>query len=573
MTMKVKMTMRKKIILFFLCLVAIPILIIYIVASNLFIKSAQKDLKNLYAANINEVGKNIDVFFSDALDLTLYPLMEQNLRTFLTEPPSSPSYLKDKKNASDILLSMPYGFSSGIHGITLANMVPDMIGVGSNIRLTNEDTEAAKEQNASPSWDYSAAREKNGYLYLTRLLKNPSNISQHIGYIKLSISCAKIKAAIAENQKDDQTSYFLLSPGNGCLVESDTSRQSDFPKEELSYQKLSQLAASAENSKIISNRILSAYSIEHTDLIIYSITRPDVLTVVKKTFLSNMMILSVLVFAFSILLSLAFAKIITKPMDMLGRRMASLSNEDFSVRVPVKGTDEISVLSHHFNEMAERLEFLYKEVYMGELKLKQSQLDMLQTQINPHFLYNTLDTIYWMAQMGDTQNVSTMVSNMSKMMRLTLTPKTNDKIPLSQELEHLSCYITIQQIRYGSKVQFFQTCPENLMDEYVLSFLLQPLVENALVHGLKNSLHGFVRVTIYEENGNIIYEVANTGELICPDEISAILADPTDSQKGLALKNIRERLRLKYGEAYPMEYYVEKECSVFKITQPKESTI
>ena len=571
--MKVKMTMRKKIILFFLCLVAIPILIIYIVASNLFIKSAQKDLKNLYAANINEVGKNIDVFFSDALDLTLYPLMEQNLRTFLTEPPSSPSYLKDKKNASDILLSMPYGFSSGIHGITLANMVPDMIGVGSNIRLTNEDAAAAKEQNASPSWDYSAAREKNGYLYLTRLLKNPSNISQHIGYIKLSISCAKIKAAIAENQKDDQTSYFLLSPGNGCLVESDTSRQSDFPKEELSYQKLSQLAASAENSKIISNRILSAYSIEHTDLIIYSITRPDVLTVVKKTFLSNMMILSVLVFAFSILLSLAFAKIITKPMDMLGRRMASLSNEDFSVRVPVKGTDEISVLSHHFNEMAEKLEFLYKEVYMGELKLKQSQLDMLQTQINPHFLYNTLDTIYWMAQMGDTQNVSTMVSNMSKMMRLTLTPKTNDKIPLSQELEHLSCYITIQQIRYGSKVQFFQTCPENLMDEYVLSFLLQPLVENALVHGLKNSLHGFVRVTIYEENGNIIYEVANTGELICPDEISAILADPTDSQKGLALKNIRERLRLKYGEAYPMEYYVEKECSVFKITQPKESTI
>ena len=94
-----------------------------------------------------------------------------------------------------------------------------------------------------------------------------------------------------------------------------------------------------------------------------------------------------------------------------------------------------------------------------------------------------------------------------------------------------------------------------------------------MVHGLKNSLHGFVRVTIYEENGNIIYEVANTGELICPDEISAILADPTDSQKGLALKNIRERLRLKYGEAYPMEYYVEKECSVFKITQPKESTI
>lgn len=569
--MNVKITMRKKIILFFLCLVAIPILIIYIVASNLFIKSAKKDMKNIYAANINEVGKNVDVFFSDALDLTLYPLMEQNLRAFLTESPASLSYQKDKKNASDILLSMPYGFSSGIHGIILSNMQQDMISAGSNIRLTSQDIEAAEAQNASPCWDYTGAKDTNGYLYLTRLLKNPSSISQHIGYIKLSISCARIKSAIAENQKDEQTSYFLLSPEDICLVESAAAQPGELPEEELTYANLEQLSSSGENSKIIDNRILSAYPIQHTDLIIYSITKPDVLSVVKKTFLSNMMVLSVLVFGFSILLSLAFAKIITKPLDILGRRMASISNEEFSVRVPVKGSDEISVLSHHFNEMAKKLEFLYKEVYMGELKLKQSQLDMLQTQINPHFLYNTLDTIYWMAQMGDTKNVSTMVSNMSRMMRLTLSPKTNDKIPLSQELEHLSCYITIQQIRYGNKVQFFQSCPDSLLDEYVLCFLLQPLVENALVHGLKNSLHGFVRITVYEDRDCIVYEVANTGELIWPEEIKAILADKSSPQKGLALKNINERLRLKYGDSYPMEYYVENECSVFKITQPKES--
>ncbi len=569
--MSANITMRKKIILFFICLVAVPILIIYIVASNLFVKSAQKDLKSIYAANINEVGKNVDVFFSDALDLTLYPLMEKNLKSFLTTPKDSSSYMNVKKNASDILLSMPFGFSSGIHSISLITMDKDSISVGSNMRLSVEDIETATRLNASPYWDYSSGGQKNGYLYLTRMLKNPSNISQRIGYIKLSISCTKIRSAILENQQDDQTSYYLLTSENDCLLRSDSNQQLTKDKEMLSYHALRELAASTENSRITSNRIVSAYLIRNTELIIYSITKPDVLFLVKQTFLSNMLVLSVMVFGFSILLSLAFSKIITKPLDVLGRRMASISNEDFSVRVPVKGSDELSILSGHFNEMAGKLEFLYNEVYMGELKLKQSQLDMLQTQINPHFLYNTLDTIYWMAQMGDTKNVSTMVSNMSRMMRLTLAPRTSDKIPLSQEMEHLSCYIAIQKIRYGDKVDFYISCPPELSEEYVLCFLLQPLVENALVHGLKNSLHGYVKVDIREKEQKIIYEVANTGDLIDVNEIRDILSNESDATKGLALRNLNGRLRLKYGDEHSLLYEIEKECSVFKIIQPKES--
>lgn len=569
--MLVRKTMRRKIILFFICLVTLPILIIYMIVSNIFIKSTQKDMTTIYAANIREVGKNIDVILDNALDLSIYPLMEQNFKTFLTAPAASPNYRKIKKNAGDILLSMPYGYSSGIHGINITNREKDSLNTNIHTKLTSSDMEEAGRLNGSPYWDCSECGLKGGYLYLTRLLKNPSNISEHIGYVKLSLSLNTIQSNILQNQQDNQTSYFIITKENQYIIRSDSNNYLENQKITFNYGELAELAASKKSSTIIDSHIVSAYPLARTDFIIYSITKPEVLWTVRHSFYLNMAIIFIIVLIFSLLLSIGFSKIITTPLERLGHYMKSISNEDFTVRYPVKGSDEISVMAEHFNNMAGRLDFLYNEVYMGELKLKQSQLDILQNQINPHFLYNTLDTIYWMARMGDNENVSTMVSNMSRMMRLTLSPKTNDKILLSQELEHLSCYINIQRIRYGKKVAFSLQCPEALTQEYVLSFLLQPLVENALVHGLINRLEGRVNITIYEQEDTLVYEVANDGEPIDEKEIERIIYSKNEGMKGFALKNINERIRLKYGEKYSLGFYKEAEFSVFKIVQPKEA--
>ncbi|WMJ86911.1 sensor histidine kinase [Anaerocolumna sp. MB42-C2] len=563
--------MQKKIILFFICLVTLPILIIYMIVSNIFIKSTQEDMTTIYAANIREVGKNIDVILGSALDLSIYPLMEQNFKAFLTASIQSSNYKKIKKNAGDILLSMPYGYSTGIHGVSITNMEQDSLRTNINTKLTSSDMKEAGRLNGSPYWDYSKSGLKNGYLYLTRLLKNPSNISQHVGYVKLSISCNKIQSSILQNQQDNQTSYFIITKDNRYIIRSDNNNYLENQRTALTYHQLTKLATSKKGSTIIGGHIVSAYPLGRTEFIIYSITKPEVLSAVKHSFYLNMAIIFIIVLIFSLLLSIAFSKIITTPLERFGYYMKSISNEDFTVRYPVKGSDEISVMAEHFNNMAERLNFLYTEVYMGELKLKQSQLDILQNQINPHFLYNTLDTIYWMSRMGDNENVSIMVSNMSRMMRLTLAPKTNDKILLSQELEHLSCYINIQKIRYGKKVTFEQQCAEEITHEYVLSFLLQPLVENALVHGLSNCLKGTVKISIYEQEDTIYYEVSNDGEPINEEEIGNILNAADKSMKGFALRNINERIKLKYGDNYSLTCYREAEFSVFKIVQPKEA--
>ena len=565
-----KMTMRKKIILFFFGLVTFPIIIIYLVASSLFIENAQDDLINLYSANIREVGRNTDIFFNNALDVSIYPLMDNNLKTFLSTPAGSENYAQIKKSANDILMSMPYGYSTGIYGIKLTNMDFDSISTGSAASLSAADRQNADALNSKPYWDYSASNPKNGHIYLTRLLKNPSDMSEQIGYIKLSLSCSKLMEYIQPGHSDERVSYFLIAADNTYPLAADQNNYRSRQEFEFAYEKLYDMAHAQTNSRIINDSIVSAYALEKNDLIIYSITQSDIISSTKDSFFTNISVVLIMVLLFSICLAIAFSKIITEPLRTLGNHMTSISNEDFTVRYPVKGSDEISVLTERFNEMAEKLEFLYSEVYMGELKLKQSQLNMLQTQINPHFLYNTLDTIYWMAKMGKSDQVAPMVSNMSKMMRLTLTPEANDKIPLSQELEHLTCYIDIQKIRYGKKVDFQLSCPDELLTRNVLSFLLQPLVENALTHGLSDYLEGIIRINIYEEEHTLVYEVSNNGKPIDIAAIKLLITGNSKELKGFALRNLNDRLILKYGESYPLSYFIRDGFSTFKITQPKE---
>ena len=219
--------------------------------------------------------------------------------------------------------------------------------------------------------------------------------------------------------------------------------------------------------------------------------------------------------------------------------------------------------------MAERLEYLYNEVYMGELRLKQSRLEALQSQLNPHFLYNTLDTIYWMSKMGDSENTSIMVSNLSKMMRMTLEPAGNTNlVSLGYELEHLTCYISIQQIRYGNKIRFSITCDNNLKTLSVLRLLLQPLVENALVHGLPHSTNGVVSIRIYKKETVLIYDVANNGIPADINEMQKLIHSKPVHTRGLAIYNINERIRLKYGNTYGLTCFLDGSFTVFRITQP-----
>jgi len=568
------MSMRRQIMLFFIFLVAIPIITIYSVAINIFIDSTKKDLQALFSSNIHGIGKNVDRFFADSLDLTIYPLMETNLKAFLDLAKENESDFRLISNANSILLSMPYGFSNGIRGVSLLSREHAAINAGISLNLSSEEIVAARAANSKPYWTYSDVSQKensteknDAHLFVTRLLKNPSKLSQELGFIKIAMSRKQLSEIITSDNVNHDIAYFIIDERNRSLVA--TSPAADFTGlgAETSYKHLQQLAMNPVSTQIEGSYFMSAYKIERTPFILYSIAKPNILTLIKGTLVKGLSLTAVLVFIFALLLSVTFSRIITAPLIKLGKRMKSITNEDFSVRIDVKRNDELAVLANNFNTMAQRLDFLYKEVYMSRLKLQQAQLRALQAQINPHFLYNTLDTIYWMSEMGDTKNVSAMVSNMSKMMRLTLSPGSRDMVPLTEELEHLNSYIHIQRIRYGDQFHFEIECPEELKSCYVLRLLLQPLVENALQHGLRDSTSGMVKVRIYESEDTLVYEVMNDGTPINTTEIKHLLEEDEGGLRGFALRNIKERISLKNGEGFHLDCELRDGISVFLITQ------
>lgn len=565
--LKKPITMRRQILVLFVSLMLIPFLLLVIIADVIFTSHAQNDLKTIYNSNVTEMANSLDTIFTNATDLTLFPLTEDSMRTYLTTPGSSPNFLKVKQKSSNIRNLIPYGYREGILSIGLYREDGDSIITDNTVKYTPGDYENVRKHDLLPYWDYPPDAQS---IFLLRHFRNPTDFSEYAGYIKLRLSLSYITSKMSNHLQNEETSYFLITPGNGILIQVNTDHlDTHYKKFALTYDDLKQKIETNKKSTIEQNCIISQHLLSN-GLILYSIATPHITSEVKQAFWPSMLMASTAVMFLSFMLSFYFSKKITIPLETLGEKMTNLTTENFSSRADIQGCQEISMLTDRFNQMAGQLEVLYNKVYLGELKLKQSQLDVLETQINPHFLYNTLDTIYWMAKLGETEKVSLMVSNLSQMMQMTLSAKTKDKVTLIDELKHLTCYIVIQEIRHNGKILFDVTCKDELKGFQVLSFLLQPLVENALHHGLSNYSNGIIHIHIYRSGSDLIYEVSNNGTPINPEEISSLLNSKKPGLKGFALKNIMERLELKYGAPYKLTYYLDGDFSVFRINQPIE---
>ena len=466
--------------------------------------------------------------------------------------------------------SSPYVFG-GNRGVVLQKTDGNQIDTHSNYltsgHITGQQIEEATRLNGKCYWEYKTNKSTPQFS-ITRLMKSKTNLQVPLGYIRVSISSLELRNNIQNSMMDKNSCYFIMDSANNILLSTNSGSDYDSVLSQYDFETLQQLAESRLNTVLDDQYFISAYNIKNTPYLIGSIHVSGMLTSTKTTLTNILTVTALLTAFFFALLALIFSNRIVRPIQELSHKMDSISNENFSVRAEVHGHDEIAMLATQFNKMSERLEYLYRQVYMQEIELKQSQLLALQSQINPHFLYNTMDTIYWMSKTGDTEGVEHIVSNMSSLLRLTFTPNGNNTGTLAEELEHLNHYVAIQQIRYGDSVNFELQYEEKFHQESVLRFLLQPLVENALTHGLKNCPNEVIIVKIYRQDTCLIYRVMNTGTPLDLELIPKLLSSTKTEQKGFALKNIDRRLKLKYGDEYGLKYMIEGAYNIFEIQQP-----
>lgn len=242
---------------------------------------------------------------------------------------------------------------------------------------------------------------------------------------------------------------------------------------------------------------------------------------------------------------------------------------DFSVRTKEVESDEIAVLSRSFNDMTKQIGWLVEDIKRQQENLHMTETRLLQAQINPHFLYNTLDAIVWLAEAHKTEEVVHMVTALSSFFRTTLS-KGKDFITVQEEKSHIQSYLEIQQFRYQDILDYEIDIEEELYEFVLPKLTLQPLVENALYHGIKNKRGvGHIQVLGRKEGDNLVFQVRDDGigmtkERLC--EVRQLIQGERaldQEHSGFGLFNINERIRLYYGP----EYGLSAESSYLEGTQ------
>lgn len=267
----------------------------------------------------------------------------------------------------------------------------------------------------------------------------------------------------------------------------------------------------------------------------------------------------------------------TSPVYRLLQTMETFGKGNYNVRAQEEGIGELKNVSIHFNIMADKLQEQMEEIRRNEREKQKMEKKLLQSQINPHFLYNTLDSIIWMIRSEEYDGAGEMVSLLAKFFRTSLS-QGKDMIPLEKELEHATSYLAIQNIRFKDKFEFHVDADQELLKYFCPKLSIQPLLENAIYHGMEGMYEdGEIEIRVYEKDGDIKIDVSDNGPGMTQEKIDYIMHNKVVSSRrgsGIGVCNVNERIQLIYGKKYGITLSSElDEGTIATITIPKMEEI
>ena len=262
-------------------------------------------------------------------------------------------------------------------------------------------------------------------------------------------------------------------------------------------------------------------------------------------------VLGALVLACALLTSWVLSRLLTRPLRGLAGAMESFeADADHFTYHPVGGTREVRELSDSFGHMVLRIQQLMVTVRQEEINLRKTELKALQAQINPHFLYNTLDSIAWMCEQGQNADAVRMVHALARLFRISIS-KGHELIPIAKEIEHAESYLQIQKYRYKNRFTYTFSVDPACLDCLCNKITLQPILENAINHGLDLMVdEGEIEVQVCPDGGDILFRVRDNGVGMTAEQVQAILHRQPGDRTGIGIKNVDDRLKIYFGKQY-----------------------
>ncbi|MCY9656812.1 histidine kinase [Paenibacillus chondroitinus] len=403
----------------------------------------------------------------------------------------------------------------------------------------------------NPDHGYTQVGIETPYVLMSRILrKDDGNLNgKEVVAIGVPSEAFFGKSAML----DGSMPRFLIQTSDNVARDTEGNSYHVIFEEELSVK--SRLSAFSKRAVINGNRyLINTAEVSQVGFTLLQLMPYDHFTNQLAQSRNHSLVGILLVFLMGTILFLALMIRLTKPIYSLLHSMRKVGRGNFQTAVTVKGRDEISALGHEFNQMVAKLDHLILDLEEEQKNKEEARFQALQAQINPHFLFNTLNSIKLMALLsGTNQNVSDMITALGKLLEFSM-KQTQQFVTLRQELEYLELYMTLQKIRFHDNIQLNIHVPEALMDHRVLKFSLQPFVENSIIHGGKLPLTVWIQAELMSDRSGMFITVEDNGNGVPESRLATIQERTIHSNNakfsGIGVSNVDNRIKLHFGKLY-----------------------
>ena len=408
-----------------------------------------------------------------------------------------------------------------------------------------------------PMW-YLNESTVNDTLFLLKSIKNPDDLSEDIGFLRIDFRKSIIQDIIDKINPLDDVFSFVINSDNKIIASSrdlkDLYDNSSIDLELIkSAAQFSNQLTTFDDGKFY----LQSAAIDKTDWYMVNVLPKSSILSTIKTQRNYLFIIVILTIIMAIILAAYLVKVINKRLFQVIDGMRQVPNGQLSNYIENDSSDEVGELIDNYNYMISKMSILVDEQYKLGKEVKNAELKALQSQINPHFLYNTLDMINWMAQKNMNKEISIAVKNLAKFYKLSLN-KGKDIVTIKDEVEHSKLYVNLQNMRYDNIITLITKLDESLMNCSIPKITFQPIIENSINHGIlgRGMENGSILISGYISQNNLIIQISDDGIGIEKEVLPLILKENNLQTKGsgYGLKNINQRIKLLYGESYGLSF-------------------
>lgn len=517
---------------------------------------------------LKQIDKNLHSMVGDAQDISLFIISNRNVRNYLNLNKNDTNNINNtllylNEDLANLGNSKSYISTINIYGVNGLSFETSGPSQYINKKLQGQyENSIPNDGNYIITPTYKRNYQAMGVQYVMsfyREINNLNDFSQRLGIMRIDINEDLINK-IYKDIKLGDTGYMFIANKNGNIVShSDKSQISKNIKQNQYFKLVFSKDVGYYKAKISGKEVLVTHYTSNEQNLIFVSVVPFKELINQVDVVRNMTIIVVLIaIIFTFIITYLFSLKITTPIKKLKILMQKVEEGNLDVIANVDRKDEIGALGRSFNSMIGKLKNLIEEVYKNKISRKEAELRALQAQINPHFLYNTLDAIYWSARIEGAFKTGESVNALAKLFRLALN-KGDEITTVEKEVEHLQSYLIIQKMRYTEEPEIVVEVDPCIYPFKTIKLILQPLVENALLHGVSElEKKGIIKVTGKMVEGDILFEIIDNGVGMDEKTIKEIFEGDIQEKKGYGIRNVDERIKLYFGKQYGIKIYSEK---------------